>query len=310
MTAVEVLIPKEEVVLSCDDYETVEDPISTNDEGKIKLGTKAEEISDGNGGGPVQEAETLAEIEREVSAIYCGFCNYVTDKAWNLRRHNLLVHGDQKEVSEEKSIDLLQCPRCPATFSKANSGNRSLNRHIQSIHKMLRFTCNLCDKTFGRKDTLKIHKKRAHSNSKGLINNVEMHNDDELLPGNKLVHNNNVVSRKKISTTESSLEHPAGDRIQCPECPATFSKANSEGNNSLNRHLQTLHSKIRFTCDLCGKSFGRKDSLKLHKNRIHSMGVKKSLKIEEGIREQSPEIIVVQEVKKSDGNVPDITELY
>ena len=110
MTGVEVLIPKEEVVLSCDDYETGEDPISingqSNEEGKINLDTKGEENSDGNGAGTVQEAETLAEIEREVSAIYCGFCNYVTDKAWNLRRHNLLVHGDQKDLSEEKSIDV------------------------------------------------------------------------------------------------------------------------------------------------------------------------------------------------------------
>ena len=227
MIRAEVLLPKEEVVLVDDDCETSEDPISiTEEQGKVKLGTHDKE-DDGDVAGPGEEAETLAEIEREVLAIHCGLCNYVTNKGWNLRRHNLLVHEEHKELAEEK------------------------------------------------------------------------------LAGDK----NAVRKKKKISSevSSSTMEHPVGDRIQCPKCPATFSKANSKGNNSLKRHLQSIHTTLCYTCDLCGKTFGRKDALKLHKSRLHSKQdgskniavLKKSkldhdlpehLKVEERIIEQSPDL--------------------
>ena len=36
----------------------------------------------------------------------------------------------------------------------------------------------------------------------------------------------------------------------------------------------------------------------------------KSLEVEERMREQSPDILFIEEIQKSDTNMPDITEIY
>ena len=272
-----------------------------------------------------------AETEREVLAIQCGMCNYVTNKKRNLKIHKHNVHKEfvKKKLNRDKKM--VQCPQCPATFSKANN---SLNRHLITVHSMVRYTCDLCGKTFGRKGSLRIHKGRLHPDpggSKHIVNRKGSKLDQDSLSKQvvhkeKVNHDKNVVRKKKESPNVVPfvpMVQPTTDRIQCPQCPASFSKASSH----LKRHLRTIHSMLRHSCDLCNKTFGRKDSLIIHKGRlhpdpdgskniVHRKGSKmdkdsqKSLEVEERMREQSPDILFIEEVQKSDVNMPDITEIY
>ena len=168
MTGVKVMLPSEDVLLG-EDSEICEDPISIaghcDKQRKVELDAK-----DKNGEGAFGE-------EAQVSDIQCELCNYVTNQARNLKIHKKFVHKELPEkntdvLRKKKNVvtmehpvgGRIQCPQCPATFSK-KQGTASLNRHIQSIHSKLRYTCDMCGKTFGRKDSLRIHKGRCHTNN-------------------------------------------------------------------------------------------------------------------------------------------------
>ena len=51
-----------------------------------------------------------------------------------------------------------QCEICGKTFSRKNS----LKRHVASVHQNQKINCDQCDKTFSRKVNLINHKKDEH----------------------------------------------------------------------------------------------------------------------------------------------------
>lgn len=75
----------------------------------------------------------------------------------------LRLHSSKKRLSDKKTCRwvLDNGTICGRTFSKFDS----LRRHVQELHKGVRpYICQLCDKSYGRRDYLDRHMK-SHTNS-------------------------------------------------------------------------------------------------------------------------------------------------
>ena len=55
---------------------------------------------------------------------------------------------------------------------------------------------------------------------------------------------------------------------KCPECDKTFKTI-----MHVHRHKETVHLKVRFNCEYCEMSYGRKDKLRMHVERVHNVSL-------------------------------------
>jgi Zn finger protein HypA/HybF involved in hydrogenase expression len=114
---------------------------------------------------------------------------------------------------------------------------------------MTKFNCEHCDKTYGRKDTLKTHINTVHLKQK----NYKCDHCDKTFgeKGNLNVHINTI--------------HLKQQNFKCEHCDKTFGRK-----GDLNIHINTIHLKQKnYKCDHCNESFGQNSHLKIHINRIH-----------------------------------------
>ena len=164
---------------------------------------------------------------------------------------------------------------CGKAFSKLDS----LRRHVNELHNGVRpFACNLCEKSYGRRDYLDrhlkvhdpdTHKKKSSSSMTGTsslewgthlligdpsADGVDLDDDGSEPPPPKIIKK----KRKDI---------PAEEKKIClwvledgTACGKTFTKF-----DSLKRHVSEAHKGVRpFACNLCGKNYGRRDYLIRH----------------------------------------------
>lgn len=167
-----------------------------------------------------------------------------------------------------------KCEICSKTFLRKNA----YTLHIESTHKKIhKFTCDICGKGFYQKTKLKIH--------------LDYHNGVKN-------HNCNICGQGFAyrTTYKHHMTRHGGEsqkKFQCTECESRF-KSNVElvlhsythtddkpvaceqcgkkfiRNYQLHNHMNRYHLNIRpFSCDICGKSFVRAGELKKHKN-VHT----------------------------------------
>lgn len=143
---------------------------------------------------------------------------------------------------------------CPIGDCNANIRPAGLYAHIKSVHEKVRQMCSNCGKTVSY-GNMNLHLERCTSDGKRKyscsINNCK-----------SAFLTNNALRTHILST------HKAPIRCPHPNCDANLKPA------CLNRHIRTVHNKVKKLCDNCGKQIAYR-GFRDHKERCTSDGVKK-----------------------------------
>ena len=174
----------------------------------------------------------------------------------------------------------MQCPKCAEVFPSATQ----LEEHMKKRHE--KHGCEICGKSFERKDNLKRHSKtHASPNSKRSFpcnqcgekfqrsdtlrkHVVESHGEIHLceICGKRFQILKNLTNHMKTHEVQEP-ESVANERHMCEICGQQF-----ERKGDLKRHLKihaSPNSKQTFPCKQCGKKFRRKDNLQKHLDKEH-----------------------------------------
>jgi len=184
----------------------------------------------------------LVEVKHEVQD---------SDIRLNYGNTELVVQDNDARLSYEDNVPVnfasISCEECGKHFTD----QEKFNRHM-SVHAF-NFGCELCGKQFKHGKRLKNHMSNIHG--------LQDENDLQYISGPAKEREiecidpltNEVIEDELSSQTDYERKFP------CPECPATF-----KTNSHRERHLLIHTGERPFSCDICGKRFGRKDKLKQH----------------------------------------------
>ena len=172
------------------------------------------------------------------------------------------IHVIEKDQNKEKlqasmlqrSIDIkleneeIQSYICGKDLSEPSSESRKSKEENEILLALANF-CDICDKTFFDRSTLKTHIKTVHRKVKELrcnLCNMSFGQNKNLQRHVKTVH-------QKITA------------FKCDSCDKSFrQKAHLE------THVKTVHDKIKdHECDSCEKRFGQKGDLERHNKTVH-----------------------------------------
>ena len=161
---------------------------------------------------------------------------------------------------------MFSCDQCGEAFTE----NRSLTRHIFSMHAGVKYSCDKCSYQATRKDNLNRHKKTKHRR----IDAGDVEAGPHLSPEKEKSQTGGDVGG------EHDVDHEApramGAKFKCPHCSISLS---SRG--SLFNHIKLKHSNTGWLCDQCGQDFHRKDYYERHKCAGPPTKVKTRINVEE-----------------------------
>jgi len=220
----------------------------------------------------------------------------VTEDGQEIKR---VIKKKRKDIpAEEKKICLWVLDdgtACGKTFTKFDS----LKRHVSEAHKGVRpFSCTLCGKNYGRRDYLLRHLRSHNEAEVASISTTRLVGQNNQVSFKGVGHMVGVSGSGGLSLNQQSSSlggslsgltgnssgqiplklHSSKKRLSDKKtcrwvldngtiCGRTFSKF-----DSLRRHVQELHKGVRpYICQLCEKSYGRRDYLDRHM-KSHTSG--------------------------------------
>ena len=156
---------------------------------------------------------------------------------------NVLDFGEEEEpeMDGEKNIECIECE-----FKTNRRSN--YNRHIKTVHNLVRHACNSCDKYFTDRCSLARHVNSVHQK-------VSFECDSCTLSFTRM-------SNLKAHIRASHMKI----KLKCPEC-----EYNADTNQTLKRHIEAKHSNRTYICSVNGCDFrtGSKIYLKGHFSHVH-----------------------------------------
>ncbi|XP_050411492.1 zinc finger protein 436 [Patella vulgata] len=193
----------------------------------------------------------------------CDICGKTFRTAGNVQSH-VWTHSDDTPF---------KCHVC----GKSVNSKGSLKRHSKIHTNDRQFKCDICGKAFLRSTQLQTHVRihtgekpfncdvchKAFSHSSDMIRHKRTHSDDKPykcdLCEKSYTTNSSLVTHKRSHTGEKPYT--------CKVCHKTYNRT-----NSLNKHFMRKHTTnkgIGNECDCCGKTFGRIQDLRVHKDTYH-----------------------------------------
>lgn len=158
-----------------------------------------------------------------------------------------------KKVRPQSTNADLTCPICCKTLS-----SRMHLEHHRFVHAEEKpYLCDVCQKRFTRKGTLRFHMRIHKEGYKEFKCDVceKVLKKESTLKSHMSVHKNSDTSNKFL----------------CKFCGKGFLKI-----TSLRNHYQLHKHGKRFTCKYCGKCFTQKQHHKLHEDVVHN-GIKRHI---------------------------------
>lgn len=109
------------------------------------------------------QKKTMKKMEAEVKRKYCDFCNYFSNKNSNVVRHKATVHASNQKAKK------FVCNICNRTFSYKCTLKTHFKIHLHSkctLPEKSNFICIECNTYFSSQQNLKRHRQTLHE---GLI---------------------------------------------------------------------------------------------------------------------------------------------
>lgn len=179
----------------------------------------------------------------------CPFCPRDFVRRDYYIRHLVNVHPEQANVSAEdrESVNRRQqqkkglCPHCGESFSR-----NSLSVHIRRHTGENPYPCNVCLKSFPRRQDLNVHF-RQHTGER-----------PDICPvcGKSFSRSNKLTRHMRIHTGERPYK--------CSKCPRSFIQS-----NDLKIHLRRHTGEKPYKCAVCSEAFICGAALRIHRRRFN-----------------------------------------
>lgn len=204
-------------------------------------------------------------METDEENLKCSICG----KSFKLK-----IHLDKHNRIQHLKLDATTCSTCNKTFLDKSAFGRHILIHRADGER--NFPCTECTKDFTTKYYLTSHKKNVHTESNKVnCDGCGLKINKMKLGEHKKSHNSKfkceycpkVVKRRGELKNHIRVHHfICKEKFDCDQCDKTFKQR-----EYLLKHVRYIHKKSeenKWKCDICGKFFAQYGSLSVHK-KIH-----------------------------------------
>ena len=193
---------------------------------------------------------------------------------WSTTKNGPMRCGEERAKPGPTKARAFKCSLC----DKAYTERKTLQRHVEAIHKKIKHACYQCDKSFTQKRVLLQHLRTVHTNvnrracptcgqtftQKGHLDRHIREVHQKLKP-HKCDECGKEFGQRQNLKTHTKTVHQGVKPHKCNECGKEFGEP-----QNLKRHTDTVHQGLKpFACQICGKTFGHKHNMNRHVKAVH-----------------------------------------